>query len=124
MPNVQSGGTLVSQSHILSHIFIVPRSPVQHRYGTLLMCVFSFRSMIVTMSHRLNAAEQRELEDLVQQITTVRAKILYLAVSEKLSLRQKIEMWQLQAQKKKLIRKLTPLMDTFTIIPPYILNLL
>lgn len=88
------------------------------------MRIFSFLSMIVTMSHRLSAAEQRELEDIIEQITDVRAKILYLSASENLSLSQKIEMWQLQARKKKLIRKLTPLMGAFTIIPPRILNLL
>lgn len=53
------------------------------------------------MSQHLSTADQKELNDLVKELTIVNAKMQYLLVCEKLDLRERIELGALTMGAKK-----------------------
>lgn len=76
----------------------------------------------MTYHHRVTDLD--ELDNIVEQIKFINTRLNYLSVCKKLGIRKRIEVCLLKITKKNLIEKLPPLLDSFTFIPPYILDLI
>lgn len=77
------------------------------------------------MDHHNRETDREELDYIVEQIKIVNRRLNYLSAScQPLGVVQRTKMYLLRRQKKNLVEKLLPLLDTFTFIPPYRLDLI
>lgn len=77
------------------------------------------------MNHRQRATDQEELNYITEQIKIINTRLNYLSANcQPLGIVQRTETYLLRRQKTNLIEKLPPLLDTFTFVPPYILDLI